>query len=216
MKQLVLLVVAFVESSVYVRQHVGVNCNSQNRQKPRERSLVVLSPVCQQSSLWLPQSDLKVRANRISPLTDLRVLRLTEDIWESQQLGNGVSQAYSSKKNAFVGAGEENGRAPIRTVEYFHFLPLQKDPWQRCHGNVIMENNLMMDAFPLEGVTAHEKEAFNLWLQSITSFCPKEAQGHPSQQSSWWSTGRTPTNTTAHYRGTCENKATSSLRTRDN
>ena len=38
-KQLVLLVVASVESSVKVRQHVGVNCNSQNKQKPRERNL---------------------------------------------------------------------------------------------------------------------------------------------------------------------------------
>lgn len=41
-----------------------------------------------------------------------------------------------SPKNAFMGAGEENGRAPIRTVKCFHFLPLKKALWQRCHVNV--------------------------------------------------------------------------------
>jgi len=56
----------------------------------------------------------------------------------------------------------------------------------------------MTDSFPLEGVTAHEKEAFNSWLQSIASFCPKEAQGYPSKQSSRWSTGSTPTNAAAY------------------
>lgn len=41
-----------------------------------------------------------------------------------------------SPQNAFMGAGEENGCAPIRTVKYFHFPPLKKALWQRCHVNV--------------------------------------------------------------------------------
>ena len=162
MKQLVLLVVASVESSVYVRQHVGVNCNSQNRQKPRERSLVVLSPVCQQSSLWLPQSDLKVRANRISPLTDLRVLRLTEDIWESQQLGNGVSQAYSSKKKCFCGCRRRKWTCTHKNCGIFPFPAasegsMAKVSWECHNGKQSYDGRL-----PIGGCDSSRERGFQL------------------------------------------------------
>lgn len=102
---------------------MGVKCNSQNRQKPREISRVALSPVCQQSSLWLSRSNLKVRANRKSPLTDLRILLLTEDVWESQRLGNGV---HILPPKCFYGCRRRKWMCTHKNCEIFSFPAIEE------------------------------------------------------------------------------------------
>lgn len=96
------------------------------------------------------------------------------------------------KKTLFVCIGQENGLEPIGTMRYFHFLPLEKDPWQRCHTNWITEKS-MKAALTSEGVTANKKEAFSSRFQSITSFCPRVTQVYPSKQRNCLNMGSTPT-----------------------
>lgn len=53
-----------------------------------------------------------------------------------------MGHIHGPKENAFVRVAEENGLEPIRTVECFHILPLEKDLWQRCCMNLIIEDSL--------------------------------------------------------------------------
>lgn len=77
-------------------------------------------------------------------------------------------------------AGEENGRAPIRTLWNIFISCRLRRIYGRCHGNVTADNLIARSAFPLERCSSSAERGFQLVTpRTATSFCPKEAQEVP-------------------------------------